>query len=66
MISQILINLIGNAVKFTNDGDVNVRVQKIKQNDTDIYLHFEIEDTGEGISKKETKKIYSKTSLKAQ
>lgn len=58
MISQILINLVGNAVKFTRDGDVDVRVQKIKQTDTEAYLHFEVEDTGEGISKKKQKNIF--------
>ncbi|RMB63903.1 response regulator [Dokdonia sinensis] len=58
MISQILINLIGNAVKFTRDGMVTVRVQKVSQSDTDIHLHFEIEDTGEGISKKKQKNIF--------
>lgn len=58
MISQILINLVGNAVKFTRDGEVFVRVQKISQSDTDIRLHFEVEDTGEGISKKKQKSIF--------
>jgi signal transduction histidine kinase/ActR/RegA family two-component response regulator len=58
MISQILINLVGNAVKFTRDGDVFVRVQKISQSDADIRLHFEVEDTGEGISKKKQKSIF--------
>jgi signal transduction histidine kinase/ActR/RegA family two-component response regulator len=58
MISQILINLVGNAVKFTRDGEVFVRVQKISQSDDDIRLHFEIEDTGEGISKKKQKSIF--------
>ena len=60
VISQILINLVGNAVKFTRDGDVFVRVQKISQNDAEIDLHFEIEDTGEGISKKKQKSIFQK------
>ena len=58
MISQILINLVGNAVKFTRDGEVFVRVQKIKEDDHNISLHFEIEDTGEGISKKKQKNIF--------
>ncbi len=58
MISQILINLIGNAIKFTRDGKVVIRVQKISQGDDDILLHFEIEDNGEGISKKKQKTIF--------
>ncbi|WP_299209260.1 response regulator [uncultured Dokdonia sp.] len=58
MISQILINLVGNAVKFTRDGTVDIRVQKIKQTESETYLHFEIEDTGEGISKKKQKNIF--------
>lgn len=58
MISQILINLVGNAVKFTRDGDVFIRVQKISQSDQSINLHFEVQDTGEGISKKKQKNIF--------
>lgn len=58
MISQILINLVGNAIKFTRDGDVWIRVQKIAQGEADIRLHFEIEDNGEGISKKKQKTIF--------
>ena len=58
MISQILINLVGNAVKFTRDGNVFVRVQKIKETNQKIALHFEVEDTGEGISKKKQKNIF--------
>ncbi|MEH6408742.1 MAG: response regulator, partial [Leeuwenhoekiella sp.] len=58
MISQILINLIGNSNKFTRDGLVTVRVKKISENDSQVYLHFEVEDTGEGISKKKQKNIF--------
>ena len=58
MISQILINLIGNGNKFTRDGDIYVRIQKISQNETQVYLHIEVEDTGEGISKKKQKNIF--------
>lgn len=58
MVSQILINLIGNANKFTRDGQIFVRIELISQNDNQIYLHFEVEDTGEGISKKKQKNIF--------
>ena len=57
-ISQILINLIGNSIKFTEDGDIWVRVKKLNQNDTQVLLKFEIEDTGEGISKEKQKAIF--------
>lgn len=57
-LSQILINLIGNSVKFTQSGDVIVRVIKIDESDTEIGLRFEIEDNGVGISKKKQKSIF--------
>ena len=57
-LSQILINLIGNSVKFTQNGDVTVRVQQLSKSDNKIMLHFEIEDDGVGISKKKQKSIF--------
>ncbi|MFT5436654.1 MAG: signal transduction histidine kinase/ActR/RegA family two-component response regulator [Ulvibacter sp.] len=57
-LSQILINLIGNSVKFTQNGDVFVRVQNIDRTNDKISLHFEIEDNGVGISKKKQKSIF--------
>ena len=50
-ISQILINLLGNAIKFTKDGDIWVRAYKIDQTDKMYTLRFEIEDNGIGITK---------------
>jgi signal transduction histidine kinase/ActR/RegA family two-component response regulator len=50
-ISQILINLLGNAIKFTKDGDIWVRAYKIDQKDKMYTLRFEIEDNGIGITK---------------
>jgi len=57
-LSQILINLIGNSVKFTQNGDVFVRVQNLERINDKISLHFEIEDNGVGISKKKQKSIF--------
>ncbi len=57
-LSQILINLIGNSVKFTQSGEVCVRVKKIDQNKNKVALHFEVEDNGVGISKKKQKSIF--------
>ncbi|HER40214.1 MAG TPA: hybrid sensor histidine kinase/response regulator, partial [Salinimicrobium catena] len=57
-ISQILINLIGNSIKFTENGDIWVRVKKLNHADSRILLRFEVEDTGEGISKEKQKAIF--------
>lgn len=57
-LSQILINLIGNSVKFTQNGDVYVRVSKLDLTKNKVMLHFEVEDNGVGISKKKQKSIF--------
>lgn len=49
-ISQILINLVGNSIKFTKDGDIWIRVYKIDQADKIYTLRFEVEDNGIGIT----------------
>ncbi|GGK26685.1 histidine kinase [Yeosuana aromativorans] len=57
-ISQILINLIGNSIKFTKDGDIWIRVYKLSE-DNDIYnLRFEVEDNGIGISEEKQENMF--------
>ncbi len=55
---QVLLNLIGNAIKFTSDGYINLNINKIKQNNTHITYQFEIKDTGIGISQKHIKELF--------
>ncbi len=50
-IRQVLINILGNAVKFTNTGHVDLLVEKISAFDGKSTLRFTIKDTGIGISK---------------
>ncbi|MFD2917323.1 ATP-binding protein [Psychroserpens luteus] len=57
-ISQILINLIGNSIKFTKDGDIWVRVYSIENKGDDHILRFEIEDNGIGISKEKQDNMF--------
>jgi PAS domain S-box-containing protein len=55
---QILVNLMGNAVKFTKEGEVVLKVEVEKQIGTDITLHFMVEDSGIGIPKDKIEKIF--------
>jgi two-component system sensor histidine kinase/response regulator len=48
-VRQIVNNLVGNAVKFTNQGEVVVKVSKLSSNDREVTLKFEVRDTGIGI-----------------
>jgi len=57
-ISQILINLLGNAIKFTKDGDIWVRASKIDQKDKICNVRFEIEDNGIGITKEKQDQMF--------
>ncbi|MBK5192129.1 MAG: response regulator [Flavobacteriaceae bacterium] len=57
-ISQILINLIGNSIKFTEDGDIWINVKKNHQVGQQYFLHFEIKDNGEGITKEKQTAIF--------
>ncbi|MGB3607127.1 ATP-binding protein [Psychroserpens sp.] len=57
-ISQILINLIGNAIKFTKDGDIWVKVSSVAKNENDYNIRFEIEDNGIGISKEKQENMF--------
>jgi len=55
---QILINLIGNAIKFTERGHISLCIQLESQKKNSIVLHFSIQDTGIGISKKQIKRLF--------
>jgi signal transduction histidine kinase/CheY-like chemotaxis protein len=57
-ISQILINLISNSIKFTENGDIWVRVVTAEKSSKKVVVHFEVEDTGDGISKKKQNTIF--------
>ena len=56
---QILMNLLGNAIKFTDQGTVTVSVKKLKLKDNKIAVVFSVQDTGIGIKKQVKNKLFS-------
>ncbi|MCK8825962.1 PAS domain-containing hybrid sensor histidine kinase/response regulator [Fuchsiella alkaliacetigena] len=55
---QILINLIGNAIKFTDTGYIKVSIQGEEKEDSKLHLEFIVADTGIGICKSEQEMIF--------
>lgn len=57
-LNQILNNLIGNAVKFTQKGKITISVTTIASSEDGVELNFRVEDTGMGIDSENLKKIF--------
>lgn len=55
---QILLNLLGNAIKFTDTGRVKLKVTNLGADDKEIRLRFEIQDTGIGMNKSQLERIF--------
>jgi len=55
---QIILNLVSNAVKFTNTGKITVSAKLVSETDDDVAIKFSIADTGIGISETKTEKIF--------
>ncbi|MGC3981831.1 MAG: PAS domain-containing protein [Steroidobacteraceae bacterium] len=57
-IRQCLINLVGNAIKFTRQGEVAIEVSHIGNRDGKMLLHFEIRDTGIGLTQEAATRLF--------
>jgi signal transduction histidine kinase len=57
-LNQILMNLIGNAIKFTTEGSVTLKVEILDRKGNNLQIKFSIIDTGIGISKDNIHKIF--------
>lgn len=57
-IRQILINLLTNAIKYTNEGKITFSVQLIQKAETEALLHFSVKDTGIGIKEEDRSLLF--------
>lgn len=57
-LNQILINLVGNAIKFTEEGGVKINISLINETKEDVGVHFSVIDTGIGIPPESIEKIF--------
>ena len=61
-LSQILMNLVGNAMKFTERGNIYFTVKQIENDNNQSKIHFEIRDDGPGIPESKKKVIFEEFS----
>ncbi|PIX97500.1 MAG: histidine kinase [Hydrogenophilales bacterium CG_4_10_14_3_um_filter_63_21] len=57
-LTQALLNYAGNAVKFTESGDIVLRVRVVEETATDLLLRFEVRDTGIGIAQEALPRLF--------
>ncbi|QLI82377.1 response regulator [Chitinibacter fontanus] len=58
-LGQVLLNLLNNAIKFTEQGDVNLHVRCVREDEQNIGLLFVVEDSGIGISQEAQSRLFS-------
>jgi PAS domain S-box-containing protein len=59
-IRQILVNLVGNAVKFTPQGEVVIRADPVSESETNETVRFSVQDTGIGIPKERQSAVFER------
>ena len=59
---QVLSNLVGNGVKFTSQGEINLKVNLVEQKDQALKLKFVVSDTGIGIAEDNLEKLFQRFS----
>ncbi|MGI9549604.1 MAG: ATP-binding protein [Aurantibacter sp.] len=57
-LSQVLLNLMGNAIKFVEEGEVHLSIVELQQKDGELLLEFKISDNGIGIAKEKIDTIF--------
>lgn len=59
-LTQIMVNLIGNAVKFTQHGNISIKVYSKERSENHIILGFKVSDTGIGIEREKLEEIFER------
>ena len=59
-IRQILVNLVGNAIKFTHQGEIVIRAEPIEETKTHATVHFSVQDTGIGIPRERLGAVFDR------
>ena len=57
-LSQILLNLLGNSIKFVEEGEILLKIKLLRQGEEKVALEFVVTDTGIGISKEDLEHIF--------
>ena len=57
-VKQVLVNLVGNAVKFTNNGQIWIQTESLHHTSEVIYISISVTDTGVGIQEDDQKRIF--------
>jgi signal transduction histidine kinase/CheY-like chemotaxis protein len=57
-LGQILINLANNAVKFTDSGEIIIRVEKLEENNNEVTLKFSLKDSGIGMTAEQQGRLF--------
>ena len=68
-IMEVLINILSNAIKYTDKGFVHLNVKKVEESDDCIVILFQVEDSGVGMTEEQTEQIfdpYSRFELEKQ
>jgi signal transduction histidine kinase/CheY-like chemotaxis protein len=58
-LSQIFINIVGNAFKFTKEGSITIQAGLASKNELKCYIEFKVIDTGIGMTKEQTHKLFA-------
>ena len=57
-LKQILMNLIGNSIKFTDSGSINIKVENVQPSAQTLTLRFKVKDTGIGIKQEKQAQLF--------